>query len=136
MPLSNALVHPLLFKSMPQFFPSRCTIYDVAEERNPIGERIPVPSDAMLPGTANPFLEGIPCAIGDSSRFQRRQISEERTADSEYNRVYLVIMLAGNYPSITEKMRAVVDGVTYNILATSLSPVTSHTELIVEVITL
>lgn len=136
MPLNSTLVHPQLFKSMPQFFPSLCSIYEESNEVNPLGERIQIPTDAFLAGSQQPLFEDIPCAIGDSTKIQRKGLSEERTADATFTDVLLVVMLAGNFPSIVEKMRAVVDGVVYNIRDVSLSPVISHTELIVEVITI
>ncbi len=137
MPLANSsVIHPRLFTSMPQFFPSLCSIYQYTPMRNPIGERIETPPDAALPGTLKPFLEQIPCAVGDSQSLRRKQISEERTSDSTFEDLLIVIMLAGSFPSITTKMRAVADGIVYDIRAVSLSMIGSHTELIVEEITI
>ena len=121
---------------MPQFFPSLCSIYDVVEVTNEIGERIPTPPDEQLPGTLSARWENIPCAIGDSRGVRQRQISEVRTDDADYTSKLQVIMLGGHYPAITTKMRAVVDGVTYDIRAVPPSMIGSHTELIVERITI
>lgn len=135
--LNSTLIHPALMASLPQFFPSLCSIYDVAEERNAIGERIPVPSDALLPGTPGPLLEGIRCVItNDPTMNQIPTSTEERTADSTYAAKMFRVMLKGNYPEITEKMRAVVDLVTYDIRSVTVSGFDSHTELLVERITI
>lgn len=137
MPLNSTLVHPRLMASMPQFFPSLCSIYDVAEVRNAIGELIPVPSDAMLPGTPGPLIEGVRCVISnDPSMNQIPTSAEDRTADATYTARLYRVMLAGNHPSITEKMRAVVDGVAYDIRSVTVSGFDSHTELLVEAITI
>lgn len=138
MPLNSTLVHPLLQASMPQFFPSRCSVYQAAEERNPLGERIPVPTDAALPGTLGMFVvENVRCVISnDPSMNQIPTSAEERTADSTYAAKLFRVMLVGNYPQITEKMRAVVDGIAYDIRSVTVSGFASHTELLVERITI
>lgn len=137
MPLNSTLVHPRLMASMPQFFPSLCSIYALAVERNAIGELIPVPSDAMLPGSLGWLLEDIRCVISnDPSMDQIPTSAEDRTADATYTASLFRVMLAGNYPEITEKMRAVVDGVAYDIRSVTVSGFDSHTELLVEAITI
>lgn len=137
MPLNSTLVHPGLLASMPQFFPSRCSVYAEAAERNPLGERIPVPTDAALPGTPGPIVENVRCLItNDPSMNQIPNSNEERTSDATYSAKLFRVMLAGNYPQITEKMRAVVDGLAYDIRSVTVSGFNSHTELLVERITI
>ena len=137
MPLNSTMIHPALMASMPQFFPSFCSIYAEAVEVNAIGERILVPSDAMLPGAQAPLLESIKCVItNDPTMNQIPTSTEERTPDSTYSAKTFRVMLAESHPEITEKMRAVVDGVAYDIRSVTVSGFDSHTELLVERITI
>jgi len=132
MPYPRTIIHPKLFTEMPQFFPSRCSIYPLVQVRNPLGELIATPPDEWLDG-AEPIIEDIPCIIADLARPVETEI---RTPDSTYIAVARRLMLSGFYPEIDEHMRAVVDGVVYDIRGVDPSAVGSHTELVVEVVSI
>jgi hypothetical protein len=128
MPLTTAILHPRLFRSLPAFFSSLCTIrVKQAATLNTIGEAEP----------GWPIFEGhaaIPCNLAAKAGNTQEQQSEVRTSDSTYVSKDRHCMLDGYYPLIDETMAAEVDGVLYDIRGVVQQSVKQHTKLMLEVI--
>ncbi len=126
------LIDPRLFGSMPQFFPQACEIQQLpaTDEQNAIGEAL-VSDWATVTG-----LQSIPCY---RSQFESRSGNEIRGAENIFTTRYFHIHLAGDYPSITDKMRATISdqyGTTaYDIRSVYSDSQRASTKLYVEVIT-
>ena len=98
------ILHPEMMTRLADFFPSTATIQYPVETRDPLsGEISVVWTD--LPGHV-----GLGCANGPSGGVEVAQ------PDQTYVVANFTVALQGVYPSITEKMRAVIDGVPYEIL--------------------
>lgn len=101
------IVMPRSFKRLTRrFYPDRCTVQQAAKAADSFGQLQPTWADRA--GHVD-----IPCYLvaGSQARDQER-----KTQDAVYNAASHVIGLAGHYPTISEEMRAVVGGTTYDIL--------------------
>jgi hypothetical protein len=129
MSLTSTILHPRLFRGLPAFFPSRCTIrLKQAATLNSIGEAEP----------GWPELAGhiaIPCNIAAKAGNTQEQQSEVRTSDITYVSKDRHCMLDGYYPLISEEMAAEVDGIMYDIRGVVQQSAREHTKLMLELIT-
>lgn len=118
----TSLIHPRLFEQMAAFYPSTCTIQESTETQDAAGQ--PIAAWSNLAGHA-----GLACRVGPAGGGERKSM----------NQVYLVathtVHLAGNYPLITSKMRALVDGMTLDILLPASDGQAHHTKLVCQVVT-
>lgn len=96
------LTHPDLLTNLVDFFPSLCTIQLSVPTISTTGQRNPV--WANYAGHVD-----IPCRVAPAGA------GEPRRPDITYSVNTKTILLRGSYPTITEKMRAVVNSVNYNI---------------------
>lgn len=128
MPLRNQLIDPRLFEALgTTFWKHTCTIQAATWTPNEIGE--PEASWANLPGH-----DLISCNLAASKNVVE-QATEKRTAESTYDAKTRHCQLNGYYPLISEGMRAVVDGVTYNIRGAVHVCAKVQTKLMLELIT-
>lgn len=117
----TTLVHPRLFQALAAFYPSLCTIQQATETRDAAGQ--PIPAWANLAGHVD-----IDCRLGPAGGGERKAVNQVYTIATH------TIHLAGYYPSITTKMRAVVDGAAYDILLTASDGNEHHTKLVCQVV--
>lgn len=124
--MARALIHPKMLEKLADFYPAMCTIQSYDDEnQNTHGQ--PQPVYANLAGHVD-----IPCRIAPSPREKSREVKRE---DMTYSVITHDISLAGDYPNVTSKMRAVVGGVSYDILYPQTDGQSHTTRLLVEVVT-
>ena len=122
-----ALIHPDMLTSLPDHFSSTCTIQESTETRADSGQI--TDSWADLAGHVD-----IPCAVGQG---REGTPAEQRTSTAIVVTTGHVIALAGHYPDITTRMRAVVDGANWNILDIRHDPTAgAYTQLMVEAVSI
>jgi head-tail adaptor len=118
----ETLIHPKMLESLHRFFPSRCMIEEatvtVDEYR-----------DEVSAWSARLGHEDIPCAMAAAGG------QEVKRPDMTYVPATHRVTLAGHYPEITEKMRAVVDDITLDILLVEHDSHGQTTRLACEVVT-
>lgn len=100
---SLGLIHPSLLSRLAAFYPLLCTIQTSTETQDAVGE--PIPSWGALIGHI-----ALHCRVGPAGG------GEQKRADGTLTRATHTIALAGYYPTLTTKMRAIVGGATYDIL--------------------
>lgn len=120
--MASRLIHPRMMRMLERdFFPQICTIEESTETQSTTGQ----PKQAWA---AIPALTALECRVGEVSGGERRSS----------NQIYLdatnIILLAGDYPGITEKQRAVVDGQVYDILLARRSAEEAVTRLVARVV--
>jgi hypothetical protein len=98
------LFHPAMLERLADFFPSTVTIQYPVETQDPLS------GELSVVWTDLPDHIGLGCSLAPSSGREVRQ------PDHTYVIADYTIALPGSYPSITEKMRAVVNGTAYDIL--------------------
>ena len=119
------IVHPGLLASLqPNHYAGTCTIQAQAEAVDSYGELIP--SWVTLADHVD-----LPCRLAPQQQFSR----EQRTQAQLYAVHVWIITLAGYYPTITEKMRAVVNSVNYDIELVQFDGNQQTTHLQVRVVT-
>ena len=102
--MTRAIFDPRMMTALGDYFPSLCTIQeDVSTTYDSYGQLIP--DWQSFAGHVD-----IPCAHGPNKGREVKQ-SDQTYVVSNYT-----LSLRGYYPTITEKMRAVVDGVVFDIL--------------------
>ena len=120
------LIHPDMLSSLPDHFSSTCTIQESTETRADSGQI--TDSWAALAGHVD-----IPCAVGQG----RGPAAEQRSGMAIVVTTGHVIALAGHYPDITTRMRAVVDEANWNILDIRHDPTAgAYTQLMVEAVSI
>jgi head-tail adaptor len=115
------LLHPDLLTSLPDFFPSLCTIQSVTITRD--GYKGEVETLATLHAD-------VPCVMAPAGVGGR----EIKRPDMTYVVATHTVVLAAYYADITEKMHAVVDGLTLNILIVAHDSHSKMTRLACEVV--
>ncbi len=103
------MIHPRMLASLSQFYPSSCTIQRSVLSQDDYGEPTAVWSDLA-------DHVDLACGVAPISAGSPTGANEYRRADLTVTTATHHIALAGNYPTITPAMRAVVDGVAWNIL--------------------
>ena len=101
--MTSPFVHPRLFSTLTNFYPDTADIQQRTDTRDAVGQ--PIPAWATVSG-----LGAVACRVSPTGGGERKQANQIYTLSTH------VINLAGNYIQITTKMRAVVSGVTYDIL--------------------
>lgn len=102
----QGIVHPdLLARLQPTHYPSLCTIQQASETPDSYGEL--VETWANLAGHVD-----LPCRIAPATMGRSNEV---RSQAQLYQVQSFTIALAGYYPAIIEKMRAVVAGQAYDI---------------------
>lgn len=129
MPLSQTqLISPYLFEKLETtFWRHTCTIQQATQTANEVGEL--EPTWANLASHAD-----ISCNLA-AAEAMGEQKSEMRRDTSTYDAKTRHCQLNGYYPLIGEGMRAVIDGVAYNIRGVVQSSAKVQTKLILELIT-
>ena len=97
------LIHPRLLDNLYNFFASSCTIQSATWTRDTAGEEQPTWGD--LVGHV-----AIPCALAPAGGREVKQADMTYVVASHY------VTLSGNYPTVLEKMRAVMGTLTLDIL--------------------
>ncbi len=105
----RALIDQRMLDHLGDFYPSRCNIQARTDAQDGYGE--PIPTWANLAGHVN-----LPCALAPFVIASPQQ-AEMRRPDGTIVVATHHLSIAGHFPSITPSMRAVVSGVTYNILS-------------------
>ena len=120
----QGIVHPrLLARLTPLAFPSLCTIQQATETQNSYGAV--VQSWSNLSGHVN-----LACRLSPASARPEQPMPQQTYLVSEF-----VITLAGSYPSITEKMRAVISGANYDITSVDQDGQFAQTRLTAKIVT-
>ena len=111
--MGSRLVHPDMLRRLERdFFPQTCTIQQAASDLDEYGQV--EAEDDETKWSVVTGLESLACRIAPATGGTRR------TAQLTVTDATHVIVLAGHYPAITTKMRAVVDDQPYTILLPSL----------------
>lgn len=118
----TAIISPRLFTSLSRFYPSVCDIQEVTETRDAVGQ--PRKTWGNLADHT-----GISCRVSPLGG------GERRAPQQVYSVATHVINLAGCYPAITTKMRAVVAGQAYDILLAQSDGGGNATRLVCQVVT-
>ncbi len=118
----SSLIHPDLLTSLHDFFPALCTIQQGMPSEDAAGEEQLAWAD--LAGHVN-----LRCHVAPAKG------AEVRTPDMTYVVASHTIALAGNYPTIQEKMRALVGGKTYDILLVEWDSLGKTTYLSTQIVT-
>jgi len=107
--MASRLVHPNMLRRLQRdFFPQTCCIQQASESLDEFGQALA--DDDESKWTPVTGLEVIPCRVAPATGGRRR------TPEMTVTNATHLIALAGHYPTITTKMRAVVDDQAYTIL--------------------
>lgn len=120
--MANSIISPRLFSQLTAFYPETCTIQTAINSMDEANQ--PIQNWIDLAGHV-----AIPCAVS------RPRGGERHTTHQIYSVATHTIALAGHYPAITEKMRAVVGGKVYDILLPENDGQETATELVCQVVT-
>lgn len=114
-------VHPSMLTALSGFYLSTCTIQQATESQNNIGDV--THTWANLSGHVD-----LRCRIAPASGNEVKQASQ---IYAEYTHI---VALAGAYTTVTEAMRVIVDGVTYDIVAAQFDGNHKTTRLLVRLV--
>lgn len=114
------LIDPRLTTKLADFFPQSCTIKTSVVTQSTSGREILTPAD---------FITDIPCRIAPTAG------KEIKKPDGTYTIGSHVIVLDDYYSTITTKMTAVINSITYDILAVEFDAEEETTRLPVQVVT-
>lgn len=115
------MIHPSMLTALSGFYPSLCTIQSATEAQNNIGDV--THTWANLSGHVD-----LACRIAPASGNEVKQAAQ---IYAEYTHT---IALAGAYTTVTEAMRAIVDGVTYDVVAVQFDGNRKTTRLLVKLV--
>ena len=101
--MTRAIFDPRMLEELADYFPSLCTIQEDLGTEDASGSIIPSWTDFA-------GHDDLPCAHGPNKG------REVKLANQTYVVSNYTISLRGYYPTITAKMRAVVDSVAFEIL--------------------
>jgi hypothetical protein len=107
-------------------FPNLCTIQSAATTINAMGAPVVTPFANMT------GLVDIPCHSAPPAIEDVRGSDELRKVDRTDTRQMRHVLLAGYFPTIALSMRAVVDGVAWNIVGVESDAFDSQTRLMVQ----
>jgi len=122
MPNRMSLIDPRMIDMLEDFFPEECTIKTFTETTNSFGVKVLTPVN--FAGHV-----AIPCRKSPSSG------TEIKKPDQTFSIGSHIIELMGYYPTIVTKMLAVIDTVSYDILAVEFDGEHELTRLSVEIAT-
>ena len=116
-----SLIHSRFLSSLSAtFYPSLCMIQEVTEVQDAYGQ--PIGAWADVAGLTN-----LPCAIAPFSGSP--EMAEHKRADGTIEIITHHISIAGHYPAITNKMRALVAGLAYDIVGAEMDSHSTMTRL-------
>ena len=118
--VDTPLVSPALLAHVYQFIESLCTIQTATPTQDETGQ----PTFAWVSTIA-----GIPCRIAPASG------GEVRTSTETYLLNTFTCVLGGNYPAIVTTQRAIVDGITYDIVDVGRDDEAIQTKLTLRAVT-
>jgi hypothetical protein len=104
----RALIHPQMLDRLPQFYPSEATIEEPTETRDSFG------STSSTWATLASH-SAIPCRVAPLTVQTPTFSNEAKLEDLSYLTTTHHIALRGYFPLITPLMRAMVDGVAWDI---------------------
>ncbi len=107
-------------------FPNLCTIQSAGATVNAMGAPVVTPFSDIT------GLVDIPCHSAPPAIEDVRGSDELRKVDRTDIRQMRHVLLAGYYPTIVQNMRAVVDGVAWNIVGVESDSFDSQTRLMVQ----
>lgn len=119
---TSTFVHPRLLRSLGALFTGTCQMQRRTGAVDAAGEADPDGWEAV------PGMEAIQCRLGAASG------REIKRPDQTYAVATHSILLSGSYPSISERMRAVVAGVAYDVLLVRTDSTNTITMLDVQVV--
>lgn len=117
------IVHPDMLTNLADFYASSCTIQQATVTQNAVKEDI----DAW----ANLHV-GLACAVAPPSSGGRGEV---KLSDQTYVVATHMVDLAGYYPTVTERMRVLVNGLVLDILLVVHDSHQKTTRLTCEVVT-
>jgi len=121
--MRKELINGNLLTSLSRFYPSVCDIQTYTNEnQDSYGQPNPIWIDFV-------GHQDIPCSIAAAKG------QEIKNQDMTIGIATHIIALAGYYPTITYKMRAVISGQNYDILLTEVDSHVTMTRLTVQVVT-
>jgi hypothetical protein len=115
------IVHPRMLEGLAAFYPSLCTIQSAVEPQDTVGQPVVA--------SYTDVLQALPCRVSPAGA------REMKLPNQTYGVASHTINLRGHYPSITTAMRALVDGVAYDVLAVEHDGNAYTTRLQVQVVT-
>lgn len=101
--MDKYLIHPDMLEQLWRFYASSCTIREATVSQDGFGEE-------TLAFANKDGHVGLPCAIATTAG------GERKTGEMNPEFFGYHVSIAGYYPDITPKMRAVVDGLELDIL--------------------
>ena len=104
--MTRAIFDPRMMATLGDYFPSLCTIQEDLGVEDDYGQV--VPDWQPVAGHSD-----IPCSLGVNRVGGGTEVKQ---SDQTYVVSNYTLSLRGYYPTITEKMRAVVDSVVFDIL--------------------
>ena len=104
--MTRAIFDPRMMATLGDYFPSLCTIQEDVGVEDDYGQV--VPDWQPVAGHSD-----IPCSLGVNRVGGGTEVKQ---SDQTYVVSNYTLSLRGYYPTITEKMRAVVDSVVFDIL--------------------
>jgi len=119
----RALLHPSMGERLTVFYPSLCTIQEYTEMQDPDSGEI-TKTWANLADHID-----LSCAVASTGG------QEVKMPDQTYVVANFAISFPAQHPAITELMRAVVSGITYDILLVVPDSHTTFTKLLVRTVT-
>lgn len=119
--MNKRLIHPDMVESLPDFFPSICTIQEAAESNNVNTNEIEY--------TWSNLFSGVNCTIGRDTTLEKRM--PDKTVTTSTHRIVLMGLYA-----VTEAMRVVIGSDAYNILNVENDEQSVKTSLVVEKVSL
>ena len=126
MPLTAAIAHPRLLGELRNMQRQYCSIFTLSSppEVDSVGEVQQSWPDDYVVLTGHDALR---CTLAVD-----KDATEQRQPDSTYVAQQLLCLLDGRYPLITERMKARVDGVDYDIKGVSQQSTLAVTRLALE----
>lgn len=116
-----SMLHGRLFETLRRFYPDNCTIQAGTETEDEAGETVTIWTDRS-------GYVAIACRVSPSRG------TERKTPTQVWSVATHVIELAGNYPGVAVKNRAVVNSVIYDILLKESDGNAGSTRLVCEVV--
>jgi len=117
----RALTHPRMMGGLKNFYPQVCTIQVNTPARDELGH----PEDSWADKAE---LVGLACRLAPATGKERRTDKETYLMSTH------TIVLQGHFEQITEEMRAVIDGLHYNILQVRHDAQAASTSLDCEIV--
>lgn len=114
------IVHPNMLTNLAGFYTSSCTIQQATVTQNVVYEDVEAWANLHV---------GVPCAVAPPSG------GEVKLSDQTYVTATHMVNLAGYYPTITERMRVLVNGLILDILLVTHDSHQKTTRLTCEVVT-